>query len=68
MYFPSVSCVRFITSGRISSLISDYTYICRHNFKSNYSRLESNFATKHSEDILCQVLSIQRAITSLVSE
>ena len=50
MYFPRVSCVRFTTSGRISSLISDYTtkHISRHNLKSNYTRLESNLATKHS--------------------
>lgn len=70
MYFPSVSCVRFTTSDRISSLISDYTtkHISRHNLKSTYSRLESNLATKHSYDILCRVLSIQRAITSLASE
>jgi hypothetical protein len=50
MYFPSVSCVRFTTSGRISSLISDYItkHISRHNLKSNYTQLEPNLATKHS--------------------
>lgn len=52
MYFPRVSCVRFTTSGRISSLISDYTtkHISRNNLKSNYARLKSNLATKHSSD------------------
>jgi hypothetical protein len=50
MYFPSVSCVRFITSGRISSFIADYIMkqkVRIRNLNANYHQISlSNISVR----------------------